>query len=43
MAIWNSNKGAIDINYLYYILKIDKIKKYKKINYDISTNNNIDY
>ena len=43
MAIWNSNKGAIDINYLCYILKIDKIKKYKKINYDISTNNNIDY
>jgi hypothetical protein len=30
MAIWNSNKGAIDINYLCYILKIDKIKKYKK-------------
>jgi hypothetical protein len=24
-------------------LKIDKIKKYKKISYDISTNNNIDY
>jgi hypothetical protein len=43
MAIWNSNKGAIDINYLCYILKIDKIKKYKKISYDISTNNNIDY
>lgn len=43
MAIWNSNKGAIDINYLCYILKIEKIKKYKKISYDISTNNNIDY
>ena len=43
MAIWNSNKGAIDINYLCYILKIDKIKKYKKISYDISTNHNIDY
>jgi hypothetical protein len=43
MAIWNSNKGAIDINYLCYILKIDKIKKYKKISYDISTNKNIDY
>ena len=43
MAIWNSNQGAIDINYLCYILKIDKIKKYKKISYDISTNNNIDY
>ena len=43
IAIWNPNKVAININYLCYILKIDKIKKYKKISYDISTNNNIDY
>lgn len=43
ITIWNHNKGGIDINYLCYILKIDKINKYKKINYDISKNETIKY
>jgi hypothetical protein len=37
MTIWNSNMNSTDINYLYCILNFDKIKKYKKISYDIST------
>ena len=43
ITMWNHNKGGIDINYLCSILKIDRIQKHKKINYDISRNETIDY
>jgi hypothetical protein len=43
IKIWNSINGSIDINYLTNLLEIDRIYKYKKINYDTTYNfNNVE-